>query len=146
MRLVVGRAAVGTLRHLGSGRWQARITVKGRQVAVGAFSTRKEAAQAMARASTDAARGTWAEPGSGRQRVDSWVERWWLTKSGHRYSTRRRDRLVLDRHVLPCFGDWALGDITPADVQTWVSNLGRPCHGVSGCSTNSPEMRPSCHR
>ena len=51
------------------------------------------------------------------------MEQRWRTRSGHRFSTRSRDRLALDRYVLPAFGDRLLGSVTAADVSAWVAEL-----------------------
>ncbi|MGH9068994.1 MAG: tyrosine-type recombinase/integrase [Acidimicrobiales bacterium] len=119
----MGRAAIGALRQLSSGRWQARVTYHGHQVAIGTFATRREAARAVARAQSATAIGAFADPTAGRERLASFAESWWLTRSGHRYSTRVRDRLVLDHHVLPALGDRPLREIERHEVQAWVSGL-----------------------
>jgi integrase len=55
--------------------------------------------------------------------VRDFAESWWTTRSGHRISTRKRDRGILDNDVLPVLGDRMLGEVTPQAVQSWVSEL-----------------------
>jgi len=57
------------------------------------------------------------------QTFAAFAELWWLTRSGHRPSTRARDRTVLDHDILPVFDCRALHDISQADVQRWVNEM-----------------------
>jgi integrase len=58
-----------------------------------------------------------------RQSSASFAELWWRTRSGHRPSTRARDRTVLDHDILPDFGRQQLHEISQAEVQRWVNEL-----------------------
>ena len=95
----------------------------GRQVALGTYSTRQEALDAIAEARSDATRGRFVAPMGSRTCVDAIVEAWWQTREGHRASTRDRDRTVLDNDVLPIFGQAQLVEITHEEVQAWVDRL-----------------------
>lgn len=37
--------------------------------------------------------------------------------------TRTRDEATVRNHVLPAFGDWAIGSIQPIHVAQWVADL-----------------------
>jgi len=68
-------------------------------------------------------RGRFIDPTRGRIRVEVLAEQWWLTRAGHRISTRARDRMVIDHHVLPELGHAQLIELTHEEVQAWVSRL-----------------------
>ena len=120
----MGRPASGSVRRLG-GRFQARVSHLGRQVALGTYSTRQEALDAMAQARSDATRGHFVAPMGSRTCVEAIVEEWWQTREGHRASTRARDRMVLDHDVLPELGRARLVEVTHEEVQAWVNLLAK---------------------
>jgi hypothetical protein len=99
---------------------------------------KRQAGWAIAEAS---ARGN-EETASPPRALAEFAETWWATRSGHRLSTQRRDRGILDVDVLPFFGQQMLCDITPSLVQAWVRELsGRLAPAVCGAATRS---WPSC--
>lgn len=63
-------------------------------------------------------------PHGARQRLCDLVESWWPSRSGHRASTRARDRMALDHDILPVLGQARLVELTPAELQAWVNDLG----------------------
>ena len=119
----MGRPSSGSIRRLPSGLWQARISHLGRQLTLGTFPSRQEALDSVAEARSEGTRGRLVDPSRGHTRVAVVVEKWWLTRSGHRASTRARDRVVLDRHLLPELGDAQLSELTHDEVQAWVNRL-----------------------
>ena len=106
-----------------SGLWQARVSHLGRQLTLGTYKSRQQALDSIAEARSGGARGQFVDPARGRARVAVVAERWWLTRTGHRASTRARDRIVLDRHVLPELGCAQLVELTHEEVQEWVNRL-----------------------
>lgn len=120
----MAKSAFGTIRRLDSGRYNARIRVRGRQVTIGTFSTRRAATAAIAAAGGELTGERPVDRAGGRQHLAVFAERWWTTRLGHRPSTRARDRQVLDHDLLPFLGRVALAEVTIADVQAWVENLG----------------------
>ena len=142
------RPSSGSVRHLPSGQWQARVSHLGRQLAIGSFVTRHEALDAIAQASGDEVHGRLFDPARGRVKLETAVERWWQTRVGHRVSTRARDRMVLDRHVLPTLGSAQLFEVTH-DAATLAaaeriadllaSDLSDPATGALFGSTKDPD-------
>ncbi|HZT66035.1 MAG TPA: site-specific integrase [Acidimicrobiales bacterium] len=120
----MAKSAFGTIRRLESGRYNARIRVRGRQITVGTFPTRRAATAAIAAAGAEAGGERVIDRAAGRQHLEVFAERWWTTRIGHRPSTRARDRLVLDHDLLPFLGRIPLAELAPADVQAWVAALG----------------------
>ena len=98
-----------------AGKYRARIRLRGRQITLGSYWTRREAQAVIGSPIFDRSKG--------RARVEHFAEQWWSSRAGHRVSTRARDRLVLDHDLLPFFGRMALGDISPTDVQAWIAQL-----------------------
>src|ERR1700722_12483986 len=97
----MGRSGFGTIRRERSGRYQARVRVRGRQFGIGTFATRREAAQALGRFAASYERRAPADHKAGRQTIGDFAEAWWTTRTGYRPSTNVRDREALDRDVLP---------------------------------------------
>lgn len=87
------------------------------------FHTKKEAQQYEAEQLSARARGTWIDP---QRSAGTTVRQWaatWRDLTRHKAPTSREtDRTVLDRHVLPRFGDVAIGDVTPIDIQALVAD------------------------
>jgi integrase len=118
----MSRSPYGTVRRLPSGHYQARLRVGGPQISLGTFPTRRQAGQAVARATTSRQVGK-DETAASPVALAEFTETWWTTRSGHRLSTQKRDRGILDVDVLPFFGHQMLGDITPSSIQAWVSEV-----------------------
>ncbi|MGH9291865.1 MAG: hypothetical protein ACRDZ6_03675 [Acidimicrobiales bacterium] len=90
---------------------------------LGTLASRQEALDALGEARSDGVRGRFIDPSGTRTRVENIVEQWWLTRGGHRVSTRYRDRQVLDDNVLPVLGQAQLAQLTHAEAQAWVNGL-----------------------
>src|SRR5271166_5099176 len=117
------RSGFGTIRRERSGRYQARVRVRGRQFGIGTFNTRREAAQALGRFAASYETRTPLDRKAGRETIGEFAESCWKTRTGYRPSTQVRDREALDRDVLPFFRDAQLGRLERADVQQWIEKL-----------------------
>jgi len=104
--VVMAKSPFGTVRRLPSGGYQARVTRRGAQLSVGTFPTRRLAVAAIATATSPKPEQL---PVAGLRLVD-WVEAWWPTRTGHRPTTQRRDRQVVDHEILPALGRRSLGE------------------------------------
>lgn len=122
----MAKSAFGTIRRLDSGRYNARVRVRvrGHQITVGTFPTRRAAAGAIAAAGAEAGGERVIDRTAGRQPLKIFAERWWDTRAGHRPSTRARDRLILDHDLLPFLGRVPMIELGAADVAAWVAALG----------------------
>ncbi len=130
------RRRFGSLRHLPSGRWQARYSSPAdeRITAPATFATKGDAQRWLSAAETDLARGDWHDPRLGEIPFDEWAQRWLATKRPRlAASTASVYHYLLRVHVLPRFGDVPVGRITAVDVQAWLAAL----HAESGLSPNS---------
>ena len=119
------RRQFGTTRPLPSGRWQARYRDATGQLvpAPHTFRTKTDADRWLASVQTDQARGSWVDPRLGRLSLSDWIEQWWETTTNLRPSTRARDRMYVDRYVLPTFGDVPLARLEQLAVRSWVTEL-----------------------
>lgn len=128
-----GRRRFGSVRKLGSGRWQVRYSdpVTGRlRPAPQTFTTKTEAGRWLAVLEADMLRGNWIDPAAAQMPFAELAERWYATKIHLRESTKAQYRYLLNKHILPFFGDRAIGSITVLDIQTWLADRhanGRLC-------------------
>lgn len=108
-------------RKLPSGRWQVRTRVGGRN-RYRSFDTKTEATRYLDLTRAEIARGTHVDPQRERTRFRAVADEW-LRGAQHRPATQQLYRSHLDKHILPAFGDRAVGSIRRVDVQEWVGEL-----------------------
>lgn len=114
------RRRFGAIRRLPSGRYQARYPGPDgvMRPAPFTFETTADADDWLAEKQTEIRRGDWRDPEAGavnlRAYADKWVEERELS-----VLTRDLYRYLLDRHILPTFGDDDLDEITAPRVRTW---------------------------
>ncbi len=121
----MSRRSFGTIRKLGSGRYQVRYRNSlGRMVSgPGTFATKADAQRWLATAQADQLRGTFVDQRGLRLTFDEWVEEWLAVKPGQRAATLARDRAAIRTHFGPAIGDLALPAITPAHLSSIVMAL-----------------------
>lgn len=68
--------------------------------------------------------GTYIDPARARVTVGEWAPKWLDGLSHLKPSTRERYEGILREHILARWGTVRLADVTHADVQTWVRQLG----------------------
>ena len=104
-------------------RWQVRyVDPSGRERARN-FSRKSDAGKFLVTVEADKLRGDWVDPRLSRITSGEWMERWWGTTSHLKPYTREGYESLLRVHILPRFGEIALGRIQPVDVREWVSGL-----------------------
>ena len=112
----------GTIRTLPSGRFQARYSHLGKQVAADTtFKTKAEARRWLSSHETDLARGDHVDPDAGTEMFGAYARRW-LDERNVRPRTREVYASQLDR-ILDPFEPVPLRDISPSDVRTWHGRL-----------------------
>ena len=87
------------------------------------FARRADAQRWLAEVEHDKTRGHWTNPALGRVRFSAWVGEWQETTNNVRPTTAVRDRMLLDRYLLPRFGPLPLAGISQRDVRAWVTEL-----------------------
>jgi hypothetical protein len=125
------RRQFGSVRHLPSGRWQAHYTAGGRRVIAPKTFAAKDDGQAWL---TDRRReidlSLWNPQAVGRPQQQTFQE-----YSTHWLAERRTEgralkprtvadyRYMLDRNILPVWGQRELTSITAAEVKAWYADL-----------------------
>jgi len=87
------------------------------------FARKADAQRWLAEVEHDKTRGHWTNPALGRVRFAEWVEEWQETTNNVRPTTAVRDRMLLDRYLLPRFGPLPLASISQRDVRAWITEL-----------------------
>jgi len=114
---------MASIKKHSSGRYQARwrLTPNGKQFSK-LFDRKIDAERHVAAIVTDLERGSYVDPKAGRETVSSYAARW-AASQVWRPSTRSRMHHILDRYILPAFGDRPISSVRRSDVQAWVAGL-----------------------
>ena len=72
----------------------------------------------------DLLRGAWIDPRASAMTFGAWAATW-LGQPGKRPSAYARDEVIVRVHLLPTFGEWQIGAITPPDVHALVKRWAR---------------------
>jgi len=104
-------------------RWRARYRGLDGRERSRTFDRKADAQRWLAGVEIAKARGDWIDPALGRQLFREWVEEWETTVVDLRPSTRDRDLRIARVHLLPRFGDVALGRIAPTAVRSFIGDL-----------------------
>jgi integrase len=119
------RRTFGNVRKLPSGRYQARYRDPSghRHRAPRTFATLADANGWLSATEAAIVRGAWIDPRAGtitfREYADGWLE----SRPGLRPRTVELYRSLLDRHLVPAFGDHQLGKLTAPVVRHWYARL-----------------------
>jgi integrase len=118
------RSPWGSVRRLGSGRFQARYRVRRvEHLAPRTFPTKREAHAFLAATRTDIERGGWVNVDAGRVALNEYAERWLRERPLLRPRTRELYEGLLRLHVLPTLGPLVLSDLKPALIRAWHAGL-----------------------
>ena len=114
----------GKIRKLPSGRYQASYLddTRTRRTAPATFRTRADAATWLSAQQAALDKGTWRDPDAGAEAFAGYAARW-LDERGLKPRTEHDYRRILDRLLLPEFGQVPLKAITPAAVRSWYARL-----------------------
>jgi integrase len=115
------RREYGSLRHLPSGRWQARYPGSDGRLrpAPQTFPSRQAAAGWLASLQTDLARGAWVDPSRGEEPLADYATAWLAQRVDLRPRTHELYAGLLERHLLPHLGSTPLAALSPAVVRRW---------------------------
>jgi integrase len=90
----------------------------------GTFASRKLAERALARKQEELGRGIRVQPKAGKETLKSFSVRW-MADRVLADRTRELYQGLLDRHILPTFGRYGIGEIPPGRVRSWNANLAK---------------------
>ena len=123
------RRAFGGVRRLPSGRYQATYWHNGKQFkGESTFGAKADAHKWLTIVEADLHRGKWMEASKAQDATFSeYAQAWIARRSGTklRATTEAKYRGLLDRHILPTFGDRNLSEIDPDQVEAWYYPLKR---------------------
>ncbi len=131
---MAGKRSFGSIRRLPSGRFQARY-IHGADLAEHkaptTFSAKIDAEGWLAEERRLIERGDWTPPAAraeakaaGGLTLRIYAERWYSETVGrHKPSTRRLNKILLDRTILPGLGDHRLTALTASEVREWHASL-----------------------
>jgi len=111
------------VKKLPNGRWEASYRDPQRRERVKVFRTRAESDRWLATVKTDVARGEYIDPRLARSRFGEWADEWTATTAHLRPKTRAGYESDLRVHVLPVFGERAIGSIQQVDVRRFVADM-----------------------
>lgn len=120
------RREFGSIRRLGSGRYQVSYWHEGRRhVGEMTFATKAEASRYLASVSTELHRGTWIDPQAGQVALSEYANAWLEQRVGLRPRTIELYRSLLDKKILPELGTTTLAQLTPSKVRAWHAGIAK---------------------
>ena len=120
------RRQFGAIRLLASGRYQVRYRdrLTGELTpAPTTFATKKEANLYLSRVETEIERGTFIDPNNSKISLSRYAEKWLANHPALRPRTRENYDGNLRLHILPRLGAIEIGQLKPATVREWHSQL-----------------------
>jgi hypothetical protein len=120
----LGRENVGYVHRRTDAAGEIRYTamyrdINDRRTSAGTFTTPEEARDAWRDAEAALSAGRVGDPRRGRQKFRHYVETTWFPDHVMEERTRENYRYVLDRYLLPEFGDMQMVAILPGHVRSW---------------------------
>ena len=106
-----------------SNRWQVRYRDPAGRQRTKNFGLKSDAEKYASIIEADKLRGAWTDPKLAKTSVEDWSRRWLATKVNLKPKTRAGYESLLKTHILPVFGELALGGVQPLQVREWVAHL-----------------------
>jgi integrase len=118
---MAGKRRFGRVRHLPSGRWQARYNgPDGIDRPAGrTFASKTDAERWLTLTEAEIMRGDWMNPDAGRVRFELYARSWVAERPNLRPKTLQLYDGLVRLHLAPTFGSLALQDITEPRVRQW---------------------------
>lgn len=121
---MAGRNSWGSIRHLPSGRYQARYRLDADEFAAPhTFRTKRDAESFLAGVRADVERGTWVDPEAGRIKLAAYAWRWLDQRPDLRPRSRELYESELRLHILPPLGEMDLMELTTSRVRAWHATM-----------------------
>ena len=116
----------GSIRKLPSGRWQARVLLEGKHVALGSFTQKADANAALRDAFGRQDAGTWVDPRHGRVAFGFYADDWVAGRHDLAMRTKQDYEDLLRLHLKPAFGSTPIADISAVSVRRWWAKASGP--------------------
>jgi integrase len=118
------RRSFGSVEHVSSGRYRARVRLDGVWVnAPTTFRTKAEAEIWLDSVRVDRVRGAWKAPRSSRITVDEYGTKWIAQRHALKVSTRAEYESCWRNHVSPQLGAKRLDAVSPTMIRDWHAEL-----------------------
>jgi integrase len=104
--------------------WQARYVDPNKKARSQRFRRAVDAQAWLDHMAGDVARGTWVDPDAGRTPLREYVTDWLMGRN-LRPTTRSKYDYLLERHILPTFGNIAIAKLNASSVRAWYTTLAR---------------------
>lgn len=119
---MTGRRCFGSVRLMGSGRFQASYWAGGRRhVAEVTFPTKADAQTFLDTVSADMHRGLWTDPADGEITVTQLSELWLAANPTKRATTQATDEIALRVHILPSLGAMEIAKVKPPHIHALIA-------------------------
>src|SRR5262249_61506835 len=120
-RVMAGKRRFGRVRHLPSGRWQARY--KGPdgldRPALGTFTSKTEAERWLALTEAEIIRDDWIDPDAGRVPFIEYANSWVAERPNLRPKTLQLYKGLVRLHMTPTLGALTVQEITEQRERRW---------------------------
>ncbi len=114
------------------GRWRARYRDAAGREHSRHFKRKLDAQNWLDSVTTAVTTGSYVDPRLSKITVGEWAPRWLATKVNLKPTTRVTYEILLNKHVLPAWGDTRLASVTHEGVAAWVAAL--EARGLSASS------------
>jgi integrase len=117
------RRSFGSVRQLGSGRWQVRYYGPDGLRRSAPITHERDAELQLAKLEADLARDDWFDPDAGKVTMGEFGRLWLAEHPGLAETTHERYEIAFRLYVVPAFGNLPVNQIREADVRTWRADL-----------------------
>jgi integrase len=116
-------ASIRKRKHEDGGGYQVRYRDPNGRARAKSFKRKVDASRFAQAVEADKARGNWLDPRLARVTFRRYVEEWRPSITNLKPSTKAGYESLLRTHILPAFGDTALGKITPKDIRAFIGKI-----------------------
>ena len=110
-------------RNSADGRWLARWRDPSGHQRKKSFARKVDAQRWLDQALSDLHRGRYIDPAAAKAMTGAYAAQWASGLAHLKVSTATRYRGIVRVHIVPRWGTWQLGKITPSDVNAWIADL-----------------------
>ena len=103
-------------------RWLARWRDPSGHQRKKSFARKVDAQRWLDQALSDLHRGRYIDPAAAKAMTGAYAAQWASGLAHLKVSTATRYRGIVRVHIVPRWGTWQLGKITPSDVNAWIAD------------------------
>jgi integrase len=109
----------------GQVRWYARYRDPVGEQRTKTFDRKVDAERFLTSVESSKLSGSYVDPTRARMTIGEWSSHWLEAQAHLKPSTKERYEGILREHVLPRWAKMRLADVSHAEIQTWVTKLGK---------------------